>query len=834
MFPCIKKLNFYFTFFFLTILAFATYVDAQPGEIDTTFNQTGFLRESFGFGYDVSRAVVIQNDGKIIAAGYAGFGSELEFAVVRYNLDGSLDNSFGENGVAAKGRRNTDEIANAVALQPDGKIIVVGESRARNYSFHSFAIARFNLDGSPDSSFGNNGLKISPLSDGYGIGTAVAVQNDGRIVVTGYLGNGVTVFRFNIDGSFDNSFGTNGKTTWFSDVSFGSGLAIQSDGKIVVGGGFANSSYWDFGLFRFNQNGSIDRKFGINGKASFSLSSRHDSVTSVAIQPDGKIVVVGSAQNASTPSYAQFAIARFYGNGRIDSTFGSGGGTVTSLGNNENIATSLALQSDGKILVTGTSYDGDRERIAIVRYKTDGTLDNLFGNNGIVLTYFQDSTISYSVTLQTDGKIIICGLTSNYSQTDFAVFRYNWDGSLDTTFGINGSAINDIGNSSDGWKSAIVQNDSKIVLVGDAWIKNNRTLVLTRLNIDGTKDNTFGENGKVTITINNNFFDVSKAILQSDGKILVCGTGQGGYTIFRFNSNGSLDETFGINGIKSISVGHTKGRANSLAIQGNGKILITGEAKRTSNTEPEFATIRCNSDGSLDTSFGENGIAWTSTSIYSETATAVKVQNDNKILVAGYGVGNTSISVDFIVTRYNSDGSLDNTFGNSGVVITAFEESNGARQDRPSDLLIQPDGRILVAGTSDNFPNTQNSKSVITRYLQNGKLDKTFALNGKVINSFGGESSATSLSIQNDGKILVGGNVTTSAEAYYYFTIARYYPNGILDESFGAKSKIPGTISLGFGENENFNNTLAIQSDGKIIGAGIIDRKFGIARFLAQ
>ena len=277
--------------------------------------------------------------------------------------------------------------------------------------------------------------------------------------------------RYNKNGGLDTTFGDRGKViTDFSnndDISYS--VAIQKDGKIVLGGFVFNRlGSYDFALARYNPNGDLDTTFGLSGKVITDFSNGYDVGVSVAIQEDGKIVLGGFVFNSVSKS--DFALARYNTNGELDTTFGNGGKVITDFSNNNDDGYSVAIQADGKIVLGGRMYNSvsSNRDFALARYNTNGGLDTTFNNGGKVITDFSNNNDDgYSVAIQEDGKIVLGGFVFNsVSKNDFALARYNTNGNLDTTFGIEGKVITDFNNNDDYGVSVAIQQDGKIVLGG--------------------------------------------------------------------------------------------------------------------------------------------------------------------------------------------------------------------------------------------------------------------------------------------------------------------------------------------------------------------------------
>ncbi|MEH2403919.1 DUF4347 domain-containing protein, partial [Nostoc sp.] len=362
-----------------------------------------------------------------------------------------------------------------------------------------------------------------------------------------------------------------------------------------------------------------------------------------------------------------------------DTSFSSDGKVTTDLGFIAiDIGRSVALQSNGKIIVAGDS-NGD---FALVRYNTDGSLDTTFSSDGKVTTGFGLLTtdIGYSLAIQADGKIIVAGTDGS----DFALARYNSDGSLDTTFSSDGKVTTSFGLlTTDIGHSVAIQADGKIIVAGT----DGNDFALARYNTNGSLDTTFSSDGKVTTDLGFIAVDIGyTTAVQADGKILVAGVSNGDFALVRYNSDGSLDTTFSSDGKVTTDFGLlTIDSIYSLVVQADGKILVAGQSNG------DFALARYNSDGSLDTSFSSDGKVTTDFGLLpNEIVYSLAVQPDGKILAAG--VSNN----DFALVRYNSDGSIDTTFDNDGKVST---DLGLLTVDIAYGLVQQPDGKIIVAGT---------------------------------------------------------------------------------------------------------------------------------------
>src|SRR5213083_2882047 len=397
--------------------------------------------------------------------------------------DGDLDPTFGTGGQVTTDINRSTDIANAVAVQADGELVVVGQTYKNNdYSTEDFAVARYNTDGTLDTTFGRGGKVRTDFPGLAAVPSSVVIQPDGKIVVAGgafplftFLGD-FKVVRYNPNGSLDRSFGSGGiVTTTFPEGSYAFDVALQPDGKIIAAGTVfvdfnpGDISDTDFALARYNPDGTPDATFGNVGQVSTDFLGLEDDAFSVLIQPDGKIAAVGSANDPAT--FYDFAAVRYLSNGTLDTTFGVAGKVHTDFGDqNFDRARSAALRPDGRIVAAGfaISQNGGVQNFAVARYNSNGILDTTFSGDGKTQIDFGNCCQSATkVLLQSDGKIItVGGSNGESSEDDFLLARLNSRGSLDATFGVGGEVRTSFGDLNGGANGATLQSDGKIVAVG--------------------------------------------------------------------------------------------------------------------------------------------------------------------------------------------------------------------------------------------------------------------------------------------------------------------------------------------------------------------------------
>jgi uncharacterized delta-60 repeat protein/uncharacterized repeat protein (TIGR01451 family) len=421
--------------------ATSTSVTSAAGQLDPSFGTGGLVTTSLGDQAETARGVAVQADGKVVIAG----SRSRDFAVLRYDTSGRPDSTFGTGGSLTTsflvGNAEAYDLAIYESGPHAGKIVVAGTAAGSN-----FALARYLPDGTLDSGFGVDGRVTTVFAVGTGGGTvaspsraeAVVIQPDGRIVAAGciecesHLAQ-FALARWNDDGTLDTSFGQGGTvTTHVGDwVDYARDVTLQPDGKIVVAGSANNgpSFRWDFALVRYRANGSLDTTFGGDGKVTTQFPGDAEG-SAVAIQPDGNIVVAGDNAPDTEIFEDDFALARYRADGSLDTTFGSDGKVTSGKGGRIEWASSVVLQPDGKIVAAGTSFV-DRPEFTVARYTPGGSLDTSFGSAGWAYASFQGvDAKAMDATIQADGRIVAAGTTGfdsdgdGRADYDFALARF--------------------------------------------------------------------------------------------------------------------------------------------------------------------------------------------------------------------------------------------------------------------------------------------------------------------------------------------------------------------------------------------------------------------------
>ena len=679
-----------------------------PGSIDLSFNTASNYVQLSGANNFVQTSLQ-QPDGYVIIGGsFTFYNGEATNYLSRIYSNGIKDLSFNIG-------TGPNATVSALALQNDGKVIIGGGFTTYN-GIASNKIARLNVDGSYDNSF-NIGVGAN------GEIRAIAVQNDGKIIIggdfTSFNGTSINrIARLNINGSLDLTF------------NVGSGASnsirtckIQSDGKILIGGGLSSSGITYNGgssgfCFRLNTNGSMDVNFP-------NLAS---AVKSIAIQSDGKIIA----------SYN-----RYNTNGTLDVSFSSGS------------PASIAIQDDGKILIDNA------------RYNPDGSIDNSFVLNPL-------SGSIFTSLIQNNGKYLIGGsfLFLNGVPFPYRIATINTDGSADATFNSFAGANSNI-------NTTAIESSGK-VLSGGSFTQFQGSAInrINKLDVNGNMDGTFNIGTGASATV--------KAIkIQNDGKTLVGGestiiNGNNlNLGIARINTDGSNDLTF---------TGRVSGNGNivnTISQQQDGKIIVGGSFSHANYPIQRPNLARLNADGSTDLTF-DPGLTPVVNEVYSSA-----IQTDGKIIIGGPGYNK--------IARLNANGGVDNTF-------LIGSGANGTVRN----IIIQPDGKIIVSGDFTSFNGTACNR--IVRLNIDGSVDNTFLI------GLGANNVCTSTAIQFNGKIIVVGKFT-SFNGVLCNRIVRLNADGTVDLTFDSGVAASSDI-----------NSVSIQNDGKIIIGGVFHSYQGIAK----
>ncbi|MBE7495933.1 MAG: cadherin-like beta sandwich domain-containing protein [Verrucomicrobiaceae bacterium] len=837
-----------------------------PGDRDFSFSTDGMTTTPVGASNDYGQAVAVQGDGKTVVAGFIDSAAVNDFALARYHADGTLDTSFGTGGKVTTDFAGSSDLGRAVAIQSDGRIVVAGQSYNAAGTVRFFAVARYNTDGTLDTTFDGDGKLTTPVgAGGNDDGRAVVIQPDGKIVVAGSSYNGsnhdAALVRYNSNGTLDTSFDADGKLT----TAIGGGhdywwaVALQGDGKIVAAGATLGGSH-DMAVARYHANGTLDTSFNTTGKVVTAVSSGNDEAYGVVVQPDGGIVLGGYAGSAPA---SDFALVRCNANGSLDTGFNGTGAAVHPIGSGNDVAYGLALQRDGKLVLAGFSHNGSNNDFAVARFTSGGALDTTFNGTGKAVTAIGSShEAAQAVALQSDGAIVAAGYAVVGGNSDFAVVRHlggpyppivqtlAFSGLTTTGVTLNGTAnpngltttaqfeygtTTSYGDSASVTLSPGNGTTAQTVNAGLSGLTPG-TLYhyrLTATNADGTvstSDVTFTTPAAVPeIRVFAGADDSAPELTDGQSAIVDFGSTLLGTPVLRsFTVKNVGTGNLHVTGITLPAVYERVGSPLPYDIGPNS--TVTFQVRFLANTvhgafggtmsltnddadEGTFdvpvvaqATGTVISGGTLDSSFGTGGKVTTSLGPGFDAGHDVALQGDGKIVVAGWSYNGSDY--DFALVRYTTSGLLDTSFGSGGKVTTTIGVSN----DVGHSVVVQNDGKIVVAGYSWNG---SNNDFALVRYTDTGALDTNFGSSGKVTTPIGIDNDlGFSISIQSDGKLLVAGYSWNGSNDD--FALVRYNTDGGLDTSFGSGGKVTTPI----GGSNDVGHSLLVRSDGHILVAG--------------
>ncbi len=828
-----------------------TYTVGDPGTLNAAFGDDGLAKANFANGVDYGYAIARQNDGKILVA---ESGDDKVFRVLRYNTDGTLDTRFGNGGIVttAVGARSE---ARAIAIQPDdGKIVVAGYvyNAESAYDYHDFAVVRYNSDGTLDRTFSDDGMLTTDFERSNDQANAVVIQS-GKIVVVGTAFSPINnsysynfaVARYLSDGTLDTTFSGDGKATFdlAGDSDYARAVAIQGSNILVAGSAY-NGNYTDFGLIRVQDNGNLDSTFNNNtGKSLTDFSNNYDYANAITVS--GTEIVLSGAAYMGANSY-DFAIARYGENGQPINSF-----VVPSAG--DDYAYAVAVRPDSKIVAGGYGRFGSSTTdMAVVQLTTAGALDTtaLGGDGKATVDVGGTTDYGYAMLLDQDGKIVLAGGANNGTTSyDLALARIGLDGNPDTSFNSTGKLTASFAGTYDHARAVMVQSDGKVLVAGEKsygsardWgAAGNSSFGVARFSADGILDTTFGTNGWATAFAGNSYAYAIAPVPGPDGKFVVAGYGAGSYSpdfaVARFSSNGTLDTTFSDDGMVTYSYGaRTLDYAYAVAVQDDGKVIVAGAVYDTQapGRSYDLLVMRYNANGILDTTFGEQGSGKVRHSIglNADYNYSIALQDDGKIVLAGTSLQGAK-SYDMVVVRLRADGTLDDRSGGGqgfGTNGGGFTTVDFGWVDYAYGVDLDSQNRIVVAGCAK--VGTQYDLA-LARFTADGLLDSSFNGTGKLTYDIaGGSDYAYALKIEPDDKIVVAGRALNGTDAD--ILVMRYTTAGQLDSSFG-NGGITLTDHVG---GYDFGQAMDFTPQGELVVAGPVwgpaGYDFGVAHYFGE
>ncbi|MBL0141440.1 MAG: hypothetical protein IPP91_05095 [Betaproteobacteria bacterium] len=681
--------------------------------------------------------------------------------------------------------------------------------------------------GTLDASFGYGGTAATQVRTGFDHFSAAAVRPDGRVVAVGNFCTGpyesqfaqyvctgsAVVMQWTVSGQPDATFGVGGRVV-IPGLARAFSVALQSDGKVVVGG-IDTSLFTKLALFRLTTAGQPDASFGSAGLASTTVEGEPNAL---ALQADGRIVVGGVYRRID--SVTRFLAMRFMASGAVDTSFGGDGiGDDTLIG----VATAVVVQSDGRIALAGRyPVSNYKDNLAVARLTASGSLDSMFAVSGVQsfdLLHWElppgESTIPRGIAQQPGGKLVVTGSSAGR----FFAARLSTDGAVDASFGASGyyfrtpSAAQLVSSP----RLAMLPDGRILLAASTAPSGEPGRLTLVQVTANGFDDAAFGISGQSIVPAGppRNFGAPLVVRIHAGGKPQVAGIVNGAFlpdvlevdvdlvATASFSAAGVLDAAFGTSGqVFALPVANDA-RIHALAQAGSS---FLGFGAVDDGARSLLAIARYDGGGRLmPSSFttARGGVAVGETGDESAALAATPAAFNNYVGFAGWQAqaGTSRFLAGVVDAATNS-------------VVLWTNHAVGASVDVATAVAWQS-GQLVVAGNT--FNGTHNDAAVIRVGVPGLAMDATFGTSGKSVFSFGsGDSNVAGAAVQADGKIVVAGSVFNGTD--YDFALARLNANGTLDSSFGSG----GMVVTPIGAGNDFGRAVAIQSDGLIVVAGTV------------
>lgn len=800
---------------------------AGAGEADMSFGSSGVNLTSVGVRLDsdsLAFSTISLSGGGYVTAGYSGNGSNDDITLVRYDETGALSADFGDAGIVMTAVGSGDDQALSAIEDRTGKLVVAGYTY--NGSDDDFALLRYDSTGVLDEAFGIGGIVTTDVGGGRDQAYSVIEDSSGNFVVAGTASNGgdndpsqdhdIAIARYDSSGVLDASFG-GGDGIVRTPLSMGRDVANSiiedRNGNLVIAGFSPVAGTFDFVLVRYDSSGNLDTSFGGgDGIVVTDLGTNFDYAHSVIEDANGNLVVAG---RSTTGGGSSWKLVRYDSEGELDLSFGGGDGVVDTPAMAD-VALSVIEDSNGHLVLAGSArVNTSTYTVVVARYDTSGELDPDFASEGVVLTPVGSGyNTARSVIQDSEGRLVVTGYAELGGYDDFVVLRYGSSGALDTSFGSGGVVTTSVGASYDHANSVVEDSNRNLIVAGATAtafgiVEPVHDFAIARYSGDGTLDSSFGAGDGVVSTSLGADDDQARSVIEdSNGNIVVAGISKSGFyynfALVRYDSEGALDSSFGGgNGIVKTSIGSGSDYAYSLIEDESGRLVVAGYTDNGANND--LALARYDSAGGLDASFGSSGIVTTDLGGSDDRAYSLIADSNGRLVVAGEtGTGEA------VLARYDGDGRLDLSFGGGdGIVTTQLGTTRGV-----SNSVIQDrDGNLVVAGFFDN--QSGGHGFALARYDEAGDLDLSFGGgDGIVVTEIGssGEGYAYSVIEDSSGRLVVAGyahNGTTND-----VVVVRYDHSGVLDTSFGAGT---GIVSLDTGLNEIGRSLLQDQSGDYVV-----------------
>jgi uncharacterized delta-60 repeat protein len=682
-----------------------------------------------------------------------------------------------------------------------------------------------------DAGFGVSGLARpefpgQPSLDAAGDGRCVAVQEDGKIVIAGQsLAGGlrsIVLLRFLADGQPDTNFDSGGVALLVSPHGDdqAAALLLQEGGDILVAGRTFSNGSSDMLLLRLNADGTPDTGFGTGGRLEVDFEGSDDSAQALTLDTQGRLLAAGAAtQNGKRST----AVLRCLPDGTPDASFGDAGRAVFNLlSASSSEARGLVVQASGRIVAGGQARVSTTDRLALFAFTPAGAHDTSFGTDGSTLTVAgSGSSIQsqgHSLIALTGGQLLLAGTGSVNGVPHAALARYTADGALDTGFGSGGTVITSAGTGETTGRCVIQQADGSLLMAASLAGASIRFAAL-RYSSGGSLDTGFGSGGVALVAFAG--FDADCfAVAPSTAGFVLAGTLAGGsassFGVARCTTTGSLDTTLSGDGRLEKNLLRIQPFAQARAVRQQPDGKIVLAGSVGTASGMDFVVCRFLANGSADPDFGTQGSSVIAPGLEDDFAYRMLLQPDGKILVAGTSLQDGLEKA--CIIRLLSDGNLDPDFGSGGVF---FDQTGGADCGIYA-LALQADGKIVAAGYAYNGAATR-LQCALWRLTAAGTLDTTFNTTGRLLSHVTAstrDAYATAVAIQANSRIVTAGPAyTDSGQTQASFGLLRCLSTGVLDTSFDGD----GRIAVALGGHAAQAQALAVQSDGALVVAGFAE-----------
>lgn len=815
--------------FLISLCLSGLILTAQSPFQDSTFHDDGISVVSAGQGYEGCYTSAMQDDEKMVIAGFGSYETGSAFiAIIRLLPEGIADPSFGVDGIAIH-YVNTDGFGSPalngvvkVIIQPDGKILLIGTVEniaVAEYNYDLF-IMRLMPDGSRDPSFGTDGFNMYGFYDDWGYflrdyARSAALLPDGKIVIIGdtgpYSEDQAFIMRILPNGLIDGTFGTEGSyrininiDTWASDV------AVLADSSIVMAGHFNTGQYIFFA--KWNADGSYDSTFGVDGIHVDSTVALFN-LKRMALTPSEEFILMGDKNST-------VIINKYLSDGKPDTTFHF---YELPHPTSNYYSESICLGPEGEIFFSYHSSGSIRD-FMLGKLTPQGLPDGTFGGDGIgQYDIGQALDDCKSINLAGDKVVASGNAVFNYNN-DIAAIRIFANGDLDDSYANEGKWHTDIGRSADYGHSIALTSENKIIMAGDG-----NYAIVARVDQNGHIDSTFHNDGITSFQPFGYYYSptvTSVGILSNDRMVIL--SYDYDLLLTRLYPNGNVDPTFNGGSVRLLTGDEEYYYAYDIAVQEDDKVLFSGIYYSYSffYDAATFLVGRLNENGTFDSTFAGDGLKYdVDLPEDNNIARAVTVMPDGRIVAGGYYLkdnGNQFLRI----VRYMTDGTWDTTFAEGGV----YGATVNGKQGRLLDLKIDSEDRVVAAGYQGAYEN-DIYQILVTRVTADGEIDLSFSDDGYFIYDTPYEASARSVAIDDSGRIVVSGYAYIDVANAAFFTL-RLLGDGTPDTTFG----IDGMLFIDLTPQDDISYSMVLQDDGKILLGGTasenVNADFALVRLL--